>query len=166
MSLSNPLHTVFYQIESTIKAYRRFVQKRLKQQGIGTTLDQTLILFIIRDFGRITQKEIADLMDKDYAAATRIFDILIEKELIVKLKNPGDRRSNSFVLTRNAEELLQQAIPTIRESRAAALKGVEEEQIDALVRILKSIRLNIMGSERLTPNLKDPRQGDAHGRNS
>ena len=58
MSLLPPTKTIFYSIESAIKAYRRFSQKNISKAIDDISIDQSMVLLFIDTYPELTQKEI------------------------------------------------------------------------------------------------------------
>ena len=48
---------VFYTIDKSIKSYKQFAQKQLKDAGFTITVDQWLVLKAIEENNRVTQQQ-------------------------------------------------------------------------------------------------------------
>ncbi|HPG08599.1 MAG TPA: MarR family transcriptional regulator [Saprospiraceae bacterium] len=142
MPVANPSQTVFYAIEKAIKVYRQFAQRRITSRGIDITVDQLLILRAIQDHEEITQKQIADMVFKDYASITRIIDLLVKKEYLQRKMHPVDRRRFDLTITTDGNQVLAQLDETVASYRKDALRGISKSEVDSLQKLLQKITDN------------------------
>ena len=142
MPVANPSQTVFYAIEKAIKVYRQFAQRRITSRGIDITVDQLLILRAIQDHEEITQKQIADMVFKDYASITRIIDLLVKKEYLQRKMHPVDRRRFDLTMTTDGNQVLAQLDETVASYRKDALRGISKSEVDSLQKLLQKITDN------------------------
>jgi DNA-binding MarR family transcriptional regulator len=133
--------TIFYTIDKSIKTYRQFAAKNIKQ-ALGTsdiTIDQWLVLKTVKDNPDLPQKEIADKVFKDYASITRIIEILVKKDYITRTFHPSDRRRFRLRLTDLGELTYASLEPIIQQNRQIALDGISKEEINSVRIILNKI---------------------------
>ena len=142
MPVANPSQTVFYAIEKAIKVYRQFAQRRITSRGIDITVDQLLILRAMQDHEEITQKQIADMVFKDYASITRIIDLLVKKEYLQRKMHPVDRRRFDLTITTDGNQVLAQLDETVASYRKDALRGISKSEVDSLQKLLQKITDN------------------------
>ena len=142
MPVAYPSQTVFYAIEKAIKVYRQFAQRRITSRGIDITVDQLLILRAIQDHEEITQKQIADMVFKDYASITRIIDLLVKKEYLQRKMHPVDRRRFDLTITTDGNQVLAQLDETVASYRKDALRGISKSEVDSLQKLLQKITDN------------------------
>lgn len=142
MPVANPSQTVFYAIEKAIKVYRQFAQRRITSRGIDITVDQLLILRAIQDHEEITQKQIADMVFKDYASITRIIDLLVKKEYLQRKMHSVDRRRFDLTITTDGNQVLAQLDETVANYRKDALRGISKSEVDSLQKLLQKITDN------------------------
>jgi DNA-binding MarR family transcriptional regulator len=131
--------TVFYAIEKAIKVYRQYAQKNIKKEGIDITIDQWLILKTIHDHPDLTQREIADLVFKDYASITRIVEILVRQSYLTRSFHHEDRRRFTLELTNEGIKIYKKLIPIVAHNRRTAIKDIDLEEIESLHRSLNKI---------------------------
>src|SRR5690606_41879789 len=77
--MENIESVVFYTIDKSIKAYRQYAQKQLKEAGFQVTIDQWLVLKNIQELPQISQQELSRRVFKDNASVTRIIDLLVKQ---------------------------------------------------------------------------------------
>ena len=142
MKFKNPTGTVLYSIEQTIKEYRKYSQKNITKIIKDITIDQCLVLIILNNKTTSSQKEIADLIFKDYASVTRIIELMVKKEYLIRTSNQDDRRKFTLKLTAKGEKTIDLLTPEIQQNRRKALKGLSTDEIDQLDKTLNKIILN------------------------
>lgn len=134
------LHNIlFYSLEKSIKTYRQFAQRQLVQQGFDITIDQWLVLKALNDNTGQTQQQIAESVFKDYASVTRMIDLLVEKQYLVRTQHANDRRRFSLKLTEKAISLLEAMQPVIEKNRSIALTGISPQQASQFQDVLNLI---------------------------
>ena len=141
MSFNTPTSTVLYSIEETIKAYRKLCQKNISSIAPEITVDQALILLIIKE-NDFTQTEISDLIFKDYASMTRIIKLMVGKKYLIKTINTADKRKAKLSITKLGKELIEKLNPCIKMNRETALFNISEEEQNQLFTILNKITQN------------------------
>jgi MarR family transcriptional regulator for hemolysin len=133
---------LFYSLERSIKSYRQFAQQQLTKNGFDVTIDQWLLLKTLHDSPEQTQQQIAQAIFKDFASVTRIIELLVGKEYIIRSPHPTDRRRFQLKLTPTAVKILDVMQPLIENNRRTALKDVNEQQISQFQQVLNLIYNN------------------------
>ncbi|HAS40541.1 MAG TPA: MarR family transcriptional regulator [Microscillaceae bacterium] len=146
MGFDTPTQTVLYSIEQAIKEYRKFCQKNISEVISDITVDQGLVLIIIDKNPKMTQKEMAELVFKDYASMTRMIDLMVKKGYLKRLINEEDRRRFLLEITTKGKEALEKLQPTIEYNRNTALKGLSATEILQLYNSLQKIITNCQES--------------------
>ncbi|MEO6346717.1 MAG: MarR family winged helix-turn-helix transcriptional regulator [Aquaticitalea sp.] len=141
MNFNTPTSTVLYSIEETIKAYRKLSQHNISNVVPNITVDQALILIIIEREDK-TQSEIADLVFKDYASMTRIVQLMINKNYLLKNIDDTDKRRTNIKITKYGKEIIEKLDPIIKKNREMALKTLSDKELEQLFKILNKITQN------------------------
>ncbi|NER14992.1 MarR family transcriptional regulator [Leptobacterium flavescens] len=142
MDLPSPSATVFHAIESTIKEYRKFSQKKLSNAVSDMTIDQGLVLAFLDRYPEMSQKEIAALAFKDNASMTRMINLMVKKEYLERSINKLNRRRYKLEITPKGKNVLKTLTPIVLDNREKALEGVTEEELIQLEATLKKIKSN------------------------
>ncbi|WP_109300867.1 MarR family winged helix-turn-helix transcriptional regulator [Aquimarina sp. AU474] len=142
MNIENPSQVVFYRIERAIKEYRKFAQKKISETIDDITVDQGLILLFLNDYPELSQKEIAALVFKDNASMTRMIDLMVKKEYLIRSTHSKDRRRHTIEITGKGKEILKKLPPVILENRNTALKEITHEELLQLEQTLNKIIQN------------------------
>ncbi len=120
---------IFYSLDKSIKTYRQFAQKKFVEAGLDITIDQWLVLNAIAEKPGISQLEISGKVFKDAASVTRIIDLLIKKQYLVRAAHDTDRRRFSLELTKEGKTLIKTIAKVVEQNRAKALKGIHEKDL-------------------------------------
>lgn len=142
MSLSSFRDTVFYRIERTIKVYRRFALENLQKQHPDLTINQGLLLSLIADSPEISQVEMATILFKDYAAITRMIELMVRRGYLARKPHEQDRRRSRLILTSLGAKTVTELAPVIKTNRKHALKGLAPTDLLELERLLGIIIKN------------------------
>jgi len=146
MEFKNPIGTILYSIEQTIKEYRKLSQSNINKIIQDITIDQCLILIILNNNSTSSQKEIAQLIFKDHASITRMIELMVKKDFLKRTINQSDRRKFDLKITSKGENALKLLTPIIKENRKKALNGLSNKEIDTLGEILQKITNNCKSS--------------------
>ncbi len=139
MNEINPQQTIFYSIENAIKTYRKYAQKKIAEKVDGITIDQVLILTVLETEPSISQKDIAELLFKDYASITRMIELLVKNDYLSRSINEHDRRKFNLVISSKGYTTLKKLKPVILQNRSEALNGVTKAEVAALSTTLSKI---------------------------
>ena len=150
--MENLADILFYTIDRSIKSYRQYAQKQLKDAGFEITIDQWLVLKSIHEDNSIAQQQIAEKVFKDVASITRIIEILVQKNYLSRSFHSGDRRRFELKLTVEGTGLLKKMQPYIEKNRNTAINGIETSEILKLQETLKKIINNVQESSLIKNN--------------
>lgn len=132
----------FYQLEKSIKSYRRYAQTRFKDNGIDITIDQWLVLNALSENEEITQSDLAEIVFKDKASMTRLIELLVLKKYVQRTAHDTSRRRFKLTITPKGHELIRQILPLVKENRKQALKQINFQELQQTEVVLKQISAN------------------------
>ncbi|CAM3708281.1 regulatory protein MarR [Flavobacterium saliperosum S13] len=133
---------IFYNIDHSIRLYRMFAQKKLREHGFKITIDQWLVIKCILENPTITQHDLSELVFKDNASVTRIIDLLIKANYLEKEINPDDRRKFMLHVTKEGEEVIRNVQEIVLQNRSKALKGIDDNELEMADAVLRKIIAN------------------------
>jgi MarR family transcriptional regulator, transcriptional regulator for hemolysin len=137
---------IFYTIDKAIKTYRQFAQKRLSDAGLEITIDQWLVMQALTEQPDISQNEIAERVFKDAASVTRIIDLLIKKNYLIRQLHDSDRRRYNLEITSEGKTLMKNIARIVTQNRAIALQNVPNDELgkvrDTLTTIINNCKVN------------------------
>lgn len=139
---------IFYNIDKAIRAYRNYAQRQLKAHGFTITIDQWLIIKAILENPGITQNEIGDLVFKDNASVTRIIDLMVKSEYIIRKVHPEDRRKTQLEVTDSGVKVIKEVQNIVEKNRKIALKGISNEELEVMYTALLKISENCLNPKK------------------
>ena len=132
------------EIALTSSAYRAAGKKSLKLNGLDDiTKEQFGILILLTLKDGLYQTQIANILGKDRPNITRMIDILESNGYITREKDENNRRILKVFLTDKGKEKVEFVKPLKERMSAAQYKGMSDEEILTLVRLLRQVRNNI-----------------------
>lgn len=133
---------IFYSIDKAIRSYRQFAQHRLKNHGFDLTIDQWIIIKCLLENPGIEQHEIGQYVFKDNASVTRIVNILVENEYLVRNPHPNDRRKVQLIVTDLAVDIVEKMHSIVKENRAMTLEGIDQSDLETVRKVMQKIAEN------------------------
>ena len=95
-----------------------------------------------------TQREIGVATGKSAANTTRILDRLEKKNLLVRLENPDDRRSQLVLLTVEGAELRNEMSRLLEALSARIEENIDNQDMAVVVRVLDRIEANLLDLDK------------------
>ena len=128
---------------------KQYIATMLRQQDVPLTPEQFMLIDLLWNQGEMSQQELADQLQKDKNSVTRLVDAIERKGFVVRRQNTSDRRSNTLVLTEQAEKLKADAKQKGISILDKMLEGISEDELRTFLTILRklSLNMNISGSE-------------------
>ena len=128
---------------------KQYIATMLRQQDVPLTPEQFMLIDLLWNQGEMSQQELADQMHKDKNSVTRLVDAIERKGFVVRRQNTSDRRSNTLVLTEQAEKLKAAAKQKGISILDKMLEGISEDELRTFLTTLRklSLNMNISGSE-------------------
>jgi MarR family transcriptional regulator, transcriptional regulator for hemolysin len=105
------------------------------------------LILIEEGAGKITQQDLADLLDSDKVTVVRIVDYLSDKGYIKRVRDSSDKRKFRLTLTTKAEKELPLIREAISEVTLAALKGFSDEKVEEFYETINNIKHNLKQEE-------------------
>lgn len=139
---------IFYNIDKAIRAYRNYAQRQLKAHGYTITIDQWLIIKAILENPGITQNEIGDIVFKDNASVTRMIDLMVKSEYIIRKVHPEDRRKTKLEVTDSGVKVIKEVQNIVEKNRKMALKGVSNDELEVMYSALLKISENCLNPKK------------------
>ena len=126
---------------------KQFIASKLKQMGVPLTPEQFMLIDLLWNHGEMSQQQLADLMQKDKNSVTKLVDAIEKKGFVVRRQNRTDRRSNTLVLTENANQLKPGAKQKGISILDQMLEGVSEDELRAFLATLRKLNVNMSVDE-------------------
>ena len=139
----NKLKILGFVIERTSKRMKQYFQRLLKENKTGITVDQWIILQLLDKEDGISQLEIAQQTYKDAPTVTRIIDLLVNKDLLVRVPDANDRRRFNIHLTEVGHAKIKEILPLAKDFRLTAWDGLTDDDKNKLTTYLNTIFKNL-----------------------
>jgi MarR family transcriptional regulator, transcriptional regulator for hemolysin len=123
------------------KGYLQLLRAKLQHLDIDRNY-YALVLIESKD-GRITQQELAELLDTDKVSIVRVIDYLSEKGYLQRIPNTEDRRKHSLQLTAKAKLALPDIKQSFTDINETVLKELTNSQVSELTETIKKIKSNL-----------------------
>lgn len=120
-----------------------FISDALIQREFDLTRVQWVLLKLLHDRDGQTQNELALITDRNKASLTRLIHTMERKELVRRTSHTKDKRYNQIFLTNKGRQLYQATLPTFYECLNQLQAGMDEQEIEQLIHLLKKIQNNI-----------------------
>ena len=88
------------------------------------------------------QSQLATALLKDYAAITRMVDLLVKNKYIKRKGNEYDRRRNTLLLTDKGEKTLKKLKSVLKTNHEIAMKNFSNYELDRLDKLLQRLIVN------------------------
>jgi DNA-binding MarR family transcriptional regulator len=113
---------------------------RLCEGRFGITRREWRLLSYLAAHPGLPPSELARLSGLDKAQSSRGVASLVDKQLVVRIGDPADRRRASLQLTERGRQLHDELLPLVREINRELLAELSEEDIDALDVLLSKLQ--------------------------
>lgn len=84
---------------------KQYTASLLRKNNINLTPEQFLTIDILWNQGAMSQTALSEAMQKDKNSITKLIDALEKKELVQRVQDKSDKRSNTVFLTEKAEKM-------------------------------------------------------------
>ena len=135
-----------YYIGRTIGKLRgqlfRLQRHRYEKAAVRLTVEEAILLNMVNERTNQISQNLAQVTGKNKSVVMRIVDSLESKGLLVRSKNPDDRRENLLTLTEQGEKVIRQYSKIERSLSEDLLAGTAEEDVEAFFRVADVILNN------------------------
>jgi DNA-binding MarR family transcriptional regulator len=140
-------NVIFYTIDKSIRTYRQYAQRQLKDAGYSITIDQWLVIKTLLENPDITQQEIGEMVFKDNASVTRIIELLVNAKYLKRKSNSEDRRRTNLEVTEKGKETIADVHKIVLKNRSVALDGITKSELETVKKVLTKITKNCQEDE-------------------
>ena len=126
---------------------KQFIAFKLRQMGVPLTPEQFMLIDLLWNHGEMSQQQLADMMQKDKNSVTKLVDAIEKKGFVVRRKSRQDRRSNTLVLTENANQLKPGAKQKGIFILDQMLEGISEDELRSFLSTLRKLNENMRVDE-------------------
>lgn len=137
------------ELASVNRKLRALVDERARDMGLTLARARLLMELAKRD-GPI-QSDLAGLLDIEQPTLVRLLDGLERNGMIERRAVEGDRRARRVFLTEAARAQAQDILDFLAELRAGILQGIERDELEAALDVLRRTSRNIVAGRSATP---------------
>jgi len=140
MNSNSSIHSLLFDLIFLIQIE---MKKVVKNTGVDLSPVEILVLRTLVELGEVTQQQLAQKLSKDKAQITRLIQGLVKKQLILKQRNPHDKRS--FVVTAK-DKVKKKMIGFIEHERDTVkkmLEGASDKEVKNMEKMLKLMKSNL-----------------------
>ncbi len=121
-----------------------FIKARFEPYNLAP--EQNLILMLLWEHDGLTQNQLVEKLEKDKTNIARMASSLERKGFVKRIQCPEDRRSVRLYLTKRGKELGSSIIPIAEEFNEIVCRGISEDELFELERLLAKMRENVQNS--------------------
>lgn len=115
--------------------------RRLQNEEI--TRIQWIALYYLKTKGKISQRDLSNLMNVADSSAGRLLDRLERDGFIKRERDVEDRRVTYITLTKEGDRLICELMPIGDEFINDLMKGISEEELRTYEKVLKKMISNV-----------------------
>jgi len=127
--------------ENATKQISEAFSRRLQNEEI--TRIQWIALYYLKTKGKISQRDLSNLMNVADSSAGRLLDRLERDGFIKRERDVEDRRVTYITLTKEGDRLICELMPIGDEFNNDLLKGISEEELKTYEKVLKKMISNV-----------------------
>lgn len=109
---------------------------------------QWIALYFISTTERLSQRDLSKLMQINDSSALRLVDRLERDGLVLRQRNPKDRRVVALVLSEKGKKLSEKVMPIGSLFSDQMTKGISDEELEIFQRVQQKMHDNIINDER------------------
>lgn len=138
-------NSLFYMLHDATRQLRKHFDRRATRLEL-TRAQWRALKATSRQEG-LSQSELADYLDMEAIPVGRVIDRLEKTGFVERRSDPADRRRWRLYLTSKAHAVVDEMEEIATGLREDALRGVERNDLDALMRVLGQIKENLVALE-------------------
>jgi len=132
-----------YAIARTARTLKFGLRRAVQAAGLDVTPEQWGILCALWEKEGRSQSELAEITIKDTANITRMIDVMENKGLVFREKDPLDRRTYKIFLTKQGQELQNRLVPVVQCFIERALSCLGRAERDDLMRMINKLYVHV-----------------------
>jgi DNA-binding MarR family transcriptional regulator len=138
-------NSLVYLLERTHRQAKLSLQRQFDSAGLKISVDQWIVLSRVAERPGQNHKQLADSTAKDPASITRILFLLIKQKLVKKNTAKNDQRSSLVFITPAGKKTLTVCAQKTEAFRKSAGKGLSQEDLNNLKKLLDTLYENSGG---------------------
>ena len=120
-------------------AINRKLLRNFRQNGLDITPEQWTVLLYLWEKDGVAQQELCNATFKDKPSMTRLIDNMERQQLVVRMSDRKDRRTNKIHLKETGKNLEEKARFIANKTLKEALHGLTLEELKVSQEVLRKI---------------------------
>ncbi|MCD2316051.1 MarR family transcriptional regulator [Sphingomonas sp. IC-11] len=112
---------------------------RIYESLFGLTIPEWRLIAVIAEVEAVTQADIGERTRMDKVTVSRAAIALVERGLLARAPNPGDKRSHHLSLTPAGRDLYASVAPKALELESKIFSRFTQQELDGFVAMLRRI---------------------------
>ncbi|MBC1458592.1 MarR family winged helix-turn-helix transcriptional regulator [Listeria newyorkensis] len=112
-------------------------------ERFDVTPEQWSVLNVVDQKAPISQRHVAELVEKDAPTVNRIMDVLVRKNLLEKVVDKKDRRITLLSLTMEGKQKVQLIRNVVEETCSHFYQGISDAELGVYLDVLARIENNL-----------------------
>lgn len=133
---------------------KKHLAEVFKKNNVNLTAEQYLVMDTLWNEGTLTQQAISFIIQKDKNSVTQFIDNLEKKGLVTRSVAKEDRRVNNIIVTKEGMALKDSTKQLAIDTMNKAVAGIDEQDLQTFVTVLKKVCTNISDSDKTEGNLE------------
>jgi MarR family transcriptional regulator for hemolysin len=96
--------------------------------------------------GKLSQKALAKMMDKDKSSIVGIIDMLSARGYVSRETNPADRREHLIKVTEKAKKEVPQIVNVFNDINKQISSGITDEEMEIFEKVVNKMQQNLKSS--------------------
>ena len=143
MAKTDLQNVILFQIDRTSKVAKQYSQRELDALQLDITVDQWVLLKIVENKGKLSQRELAEVSFRDPASITRTLNLLERKDMLLREAIPNNKRQYQIDLTAYGRAFIKKHMTMVQRHHKQSLKGFSSKEITLLDSMLRRIQDNL-----------------------
>lgn len=124
-------------------AIKKQLAIQLEAEALGLVPMQVRVMKIIHGCSPCTALDIASFIQRDKAQVTRLISGLMDQQLIKKVPNPQDKRSQLLLLTEEGDRIQARLSKLTRQAEQSMIEGIAEEDMQIFFAVAQKMLNNL-----------------------
>jgi len=133
-------------VDKTARAMMKSIHHALNGKGYDVTPEQFVILVALWEKNGQSQRELADILEKDKTTLTRVLDNMEKRGLVIRCHDDADRRIRKITLTAKGKDFEKKLMGLVMDGILKATGGITGEDLHACNLVLEKICDTILKS--------------------
>lgn len=130
-------------VESARTAFYRSLLKKFKDAGHDITVEQWSLIQHLWQKEGLTQQEISGCSKKDNPSVCRLIDNMEKRNLVVRVPDQNDRRTNRIYLTNKGKDLQKTLVDIAKNNLKNSVKDIDSADLKVCKSVLEKMIANL-----------------------